>query len=357
MVSRHGVFCIGKHFFVEFLTWTETGIFNFDILIQLETSELDHSLGEVGNLNAFTHIEDENLVTFGHRSGFHYEAASLRDGHKETGDVGMGHCDRTSTQYLFAETGDDTTVGTEDVTETGGDEAGAAFDLALSKRQTEALDVDFSETLGTTHVVGRVDGLIGRDHDHLLDIVFDTLIGHLTGTYGIDQDGFTGIFLHQRYVLVSCGMEDNLWTELTEGKVETGYLTDITDDRGELQIGEFVLEFEAHIVHRGFGVVEHDEFLDTEGGELATEFGTDGTGCTGDHDGLATEVGNDFVHIDLDFRTAEEVFNLHFTNSVGLIIVLLCIDILEARSDIGFHACDIGDVGHELFTLILDILL
>ena len=109
------IFCGGKDLFVEFLTGTEAGILNLDVFDGNEAGELNHATGHVGNLDALTHIEDEDLVSIGHDSGFHDETAGLGDGHEEAGDLGMSDSEGASLGNLLAEARDDGAVGTEDI--------------------------------------------------------------------------------------------------------------------------------------------------------------------------------------------------------------------------------------------------
>ena len=105
-------------------------------------------------------------------------------------------------------------------------------------------------------------------------------------------------------------MEDHLRTPFAEGIVQAGRETDVTDNRDEVQIRVPVLEFETEVVHRCLGVVVEDKFLDTEAGELAAEFGSDGS-CRSCHkNGLVLEVLHDLLHGDLDLRSHQEVFDL-----------------------------------------------
>lgn len=117
-------------------------------------------------------------------------------------------------------------------------------------------------------------------------------------------------------MLVGRGVEDYLRSPFAEDIVQTGWQADITDDRRELELREFFFEFEADVVHRGLCIVEEDEFLDSETCKLAAEFGSDGSCCSCDEDGLAAEVLDDFVHGDLDFLTHQEVFDLDVTDVV-----------------------------------------
>ena len=109
------IFRGGEDLFVEFLTGTEAGILNLDVFVGNEAGELNHATSHVGNLDALTHIEDEDLVTIGHDCCLHDETAGLGDGHEEASDIGMGDGEGASLGYLLAEARDDGAVGAEDV--------------------------------------------------------------------------------------------------------------------------------------------------------------------------------------------------------------------------------------------------
>lgn len=106
MVCREGVLVVGEDFFVEFFAWAEAAVFDLDLLVRGVARELDHSSCEVVDLDGLAHVEDEDLVACGHCSGFHHEAAGLRDGHEEAGDLRMRHCDWASFGDLLAEARD-----------------------------------------------------------------------------------------------------------------------------------------------------------------------------------------------------------------------------------------------------------
>ena len=91
----------------------------------------------------------------------------------------MGYCHRAAFGDLLAETRDDGTVGAEDVSEPGGHELCSALLPAGFDGKAEGLNVDLGKTLGAAHDIGRVDGFVGGHHDHLLDIIFYTLVSYI----------------------------------------------------------------------------------------------------------------------------------------------------------------------------------
>ncbi len=52
--------------------------------------------------------------------------------------------------------------------------------MALLDGKAQRLDVDLGKALSAAHDVRWVDGLVGRDHDHLLNVIFYTLVGDVT---------------------------------------------------------------------------------------------------------------------------------------------------------------------------------
>lgn len=187
--------------------------------------------------------------------------------------------------------------------------------LAALDGKTERLDVNLGKTFGAAHDVGGVDSFVGRDHHHLLDIVFDALVGHVARAYDVDKHGFAGILLHQRHMFVGRRMEHDLRVKAAENVVEAVDQAYVADYGSEFEVGVIVLEFQTDVVERCLGVVEHYEFPHAELGELAAEFRTDGAGGACYHNGLSGDIGLDLVHSDLYLGASEQVVNLYLADA------------------------------------------
>ena len=235
------------------------------------------------------------MIACGDRCGFHDQLAGLGNGHEEAGDVRMGDRHRSAFGDLFAETRDYRAVRAEDVSETGGYELRGPLDRTLFDGQPERLYVNFGQAFGTAHDIGGIHGLVGRDHHHLFDVVFQAFQSDVACADDIDQHRFAGIFLHQGDVFVSGGVEYDLGMERAEGEIQAVGQPDVADHGDEFQLREALFEFEPQVVHRGFCIVEQDQFLDSERCQLAAQFRADRTGGSGDHDGFFPEIGDDFV--------------------------------------------------------------
>ena len=135
--GRLGVLGVGEDFLVEFFARTESGVFDLDVLADLEAGQRDHPPGKVVDLDGFAHVEGEDLIALGQGHSLQDEAAGLGDGHEVTGDARVGDRDGSAFLNLFAETRDDGAVGAEDIAEARGDELGLALDLAGLEGETE----------------------------------------------------------------------------------------------------------------------------------------------------------------------------------------------------------------------------
>ena len=127
-----------KHFLVELLARTQTRKLNLDIL---GTGELDHALGKVGNLHGFAHVENEDFTTIALRASFEHQLTSLGNEHEEANDTFVSNSYRAAVLNLFAEQGNDTSVGSQHITETCGNE------LCASRRSTHLTSCDEAESV------------------------------------------------------------------------------------------------------------------------------------------------------------------------------------------------------------------
>ena len=314
VARRVGVLRVREHLLVELLSRPEAAVLDHDVPVGNEPREGDHPPGEGVDLHGFAHVEHEDLVASRHRRRFHHEAACLGDRHEEPRDLRMGNRHGTALGDLLPEPRDHGTVAAQNVTEPCRNEPCPSLDLALLDRESERLDVYLCETLRASHDVSRVHGLVGRHHHHLLDVVLDALVGDVPRACDVHPHSLARVLLHQRDVLVCRSMEHHLRTELPEHVVESRLLPHVSDHRDEVNALEPLLKLEAEVVHRGLAVVEQDELLRTERGELAAQLGADGARGAGHHHGLAAEVLDDRVHVKPDLITAKKVLDLHLAD-------------------------------------------
>ena len=254
---RNCILLITQYFFIKLLTRTQSRKLYLNILTRTITCKFNHTSGQVNNLHSLPHLKDKNLITFTHNGSLHYQTTSFGNSHKETDDIGMSHCDRTTILYLFFKTGNYRTITTQYITKTSSDKFGMTFYFALTDGISQTLYIDLCQTFRTSHYIGRIYSLIGRNHDHFLSSVFHCHISNLARADNIDQYSFTGIFLHQWNMLVGSGMKNNLRMISLKNHTEAFNDTYISNDGNKVKIRIFFFKFKTYIMQRSFCRIEH----------------------------------------------------------------------------------------------------
>ena len=300
-----GVLARRKHLLVELLPGPQAGVGDLDLLAGAESGQLDHPARQVGNAYRLAHVEDEDLVARGDRRRLHHQPAGLGNGHEEARDGGVRDRHRAAPLDLFAETGDDRAVRPQNVAEARRDELRTPADPPAADGLPERLDIDLGHALRSPHHIGRVHGLVGRDHHHLLHAVAQAEVGDIARSGDVGQHRLAGILLHERHVLVGRSVEDDLRTVGRKCVVEPLGHADIADHRGEGQTGMALLEFEADVVHRRLGIVEEHEPPHAEAGQLRT----DRAGSARDENRPSAHPFADLVERDADLGPAQQVLD------------------------------------------------
>src|SRR5207253_7390843 len=70
----------------EFLSRTQTGKYDGNILVWFEPGEPDDLPGKIQNTNRLAHIQDKNLAAVPHGGCLQYQLDGLRDSHKVARD-------------------------------------------------------------------------------------------------------------------------------------------------------------------------------------------------------------------------------------------------------------------------------
>ena len=332
MCGRQGIFRIAQHLFVEFLARTQSRVDDPDVLIDPETRQCNHPPGQFGDLDALAHIEDEDRIAAADRRGLHHQPARLGNRHEVAPDLGMRHRHGAAVFDLLAETRDDRPVRPQHVAEAGGDELRAPFDPPAYDRLSETLYIDFGQPFGTAHDVGRIHGLVRRNHHHLLHAVANATVRHVARSDDVDQHRFAGILLHERHVLVGRGMEYHLGPIGTEDEIQPFRNPHVADHGDEFQIGKTILHFEAYLVHRRLGVVEQDQLPDAERRQLAAQLRSDRTGSTRHQHGFVAEIVHNLAQRNLYLLASQQVFDLDVADT-ALMRQFPVDDLVDRRGD------------------------
>ena len=246
-------------------------------------------------------------------AGLKHQFAGLGDEHEIAHDIGMGDGDGAAGLDLLFKDGNDAAVAAQDVAETGGDELGLAFHLAVFLGLVEALDIDFADTFAAAHHIGGIHGLVGGNHHEFPDSVLHRHVGHHLCRIHIVQHCLGGVVLHHGHVLVGRGMENVVGFEATEVEVHAGTVADRGDNGLHLDIRVILGHLQTHVVLRGFSLVDEHHGLRSEGRDLTHYLAAYRTGGAGDEDAAPLDFEGKGVEIHLHLLTGQEVLDMDFT--------------------------------------------
>ena len=162
---------------------------------------------------------------------------------------------------------------------------------------------------GRTHYVGRVHGLVGRYHNELLNAVFDSEVGHVLGAEHVGENGFRRVALHHGHVFVGGGMEYVSGLVLDKGSLDSVAVRHVAYEQVYFDVGECRFEFELHVVHRGFGLVEQHDFRCFHRCHLSHYLAADRACCAGNHHHLSFYDAADKRILGLYGFAAKQVFD------------------------------------------------
>jgi len=147
----------------------------------------------------------------------------LGDEHEEAFHVGVGHAQGAGLLQLLLKDLSYTTLAAQHVSE-----AHAGRPQALAP--VGHLDQEFHDALAGAHEVDRVDRLVGGDVDKPLGSMRHSQPQQGTCPSDVVEDSLLRVLLHQRHVLVRCGMEDDVGMVRIEQPGHAGLITHVSDD-------------------------------------------------------------------------------------------------------------------------------
>src|SRR6266404_7224299 len=157
-----------QQFLVELLRRTQAGIGDLDIPFGMllvayrQPHEIDHAPSQIPDPDRLAHVEHEHIAAVRHGTRLDHQLRGLRDGHEIADYLRMRHGYRPTGFDLLIEQRYNRTRGCQHIAETHH----AKPRLAAAPMQ--ALQHDFGESLGRTHDIGGIYGLVGRYQDESL---------------------------------------------------------------------------------------------------------------------------------------------------------------------------------------------
>ena len=101
------------------------------------------------------------------------------------------------------------------------------------------------------------------------------MICHDFGTKDIVNDALTNVFFDQWYMLVSSGVENEIWLERFKNLPDSSRISDVCDPRQVFDVRRFLVQFAFNVVDPVFTATQQNDRSRLEAGELSAKFRTD----------------------------------------------------------------------------------
>src|SRR5690606_10053187 len=271
--------------------------------------EADEVTRQVNYAHRLAHVEDVDLAVPAVAGGLQDELGGLRDGHEVPDHVGVRHGDGPAGCDLALEDGYHAAAAAQHVAEADRHEL-----LVRAGAPGRVLHQVLDEPLGGAHDRGGVHRLVRRDVHEVGDAVLERELDEVAAADYVVEDRLFRVLLHERHVLVSSGMEDDVGAVAVEDVVEPGAVLDGTDDAVVPDLGPVAVELSFERVDAVLAVAEEDQVGGVEAADLPHQLGADGAAGAGDHHALAAQVAVDAVGVELHGGPAEEVVDVYLAD-------------------------------------------
>ena len=175
-----------------------------------------------------------------------------------------------------------------------------------------ALYDHLTETFTCSHNIGRINCFVCTDQYKSLAAVHHCCIGCFIGTDYIVFDCFTWAVLHQRYMLMGCCMVYDLRFIFFEYPVDSLAVTNRTDQNFQIQIRIICFQLLFNVIGVVFINIKNHQKLRLMPCNLPAEFTSDGTASSGYQDSLSLQILKDLRHIYFDSVSPKKIFNCNF---------------------------------------------
>jgi hypothetical protein len=160
--------------------------------------------------------------------------------------------------------------------------------LGCRELRRHALHHQFGHALGRAHHVGRVDRLVGGNHDEALRPALTRHPRRMQGTQHVGAQGLDLVeFLHQRHVLVGRRMENYRRFVRLRNRLQPSQLTHVGGVIQALHLRMRRAKLLLQLVDCVLRHIDADQPCHPEARNLPAQFGTDGAARPGDKYGLA----------------------------------------------------------------------
>src|SRR5438874_1939356 len=211
--------------------------------------------------------------------------------HEIPAHAGIGYGDRPARGNLALEYSDYTAVAGQHVSKPDRNER--AVTSPSSKRHGG--DDDFSDALRHPHDAGRVDRLVGGNHQESPNLIGMGRTHDIPGADNVVLRRFHNVRFHQRHVFVGRRMENGFDVITRHGIMHALIAGDIAYHRHQVERWKTLPQFQRKHEHLAFGLIEYDKPARVETSQLPAKFGTYRAAAARYNDALAGDVLADCI--------------------------------------------------------------
>ncbi len=327
MERRLGTLQFIEYLLIKFLTRTQPRELNIYIF---RSRELDHSLGQISNLDRFTHVKHEYLTAISLGTGLQNQFTSLRNQHEETDNVWMSNSHRPTILNLLAEQGNHRTVASQHITKACSHKLRIRSHLLHLNGLIQTLNIDLADTFRASHYVSWIHRLVRRNHYKFLHPIFHGHVSNNLGTPDIVQHRLRGVVFHHGHVLVGSCMEYIIRTEVPEYLIHTVLSANARHDGLGINLREIFRHHESDVMLGRLCLVYQYHTRRIKACHLSNNLRTDRTGTPrNQHTATFQQLTNRF-HIHTNLRSRQQLLYADLTHlHIVIVQIYLCFQIVR----------------------------
>ena len=170
-------------------------------------------------------------------------------------------------------------------------------------------------SLRRSHHARRANRLVRRDENEMLDVRLNGCINDVARTGNVIRDCLEDVVLHQWNVLMCRRVEDRVRSVLLEDVEDSAAISNVGDDRHELDIREAESQLLENVEDRIFAVTQQNQSSRGKSRELTAELASNRSARAGDENRFTRRQLSNCCKVCFYCIATEEILNLDFAKS------------------------------------------
>ena len=299
------VFHLMDRLFVKLFPGAQPSEGNLDVILRLESAQLDHLPGQIDDFHGVAHIEDKDFPALGLQRALQDEPDRLRDTHEITGHLRMGHGDGSTRGDLPSEGRHDTSRRAKHIAKADGGKSTFLSSSGLLLKQ------HFRQPLARTHNIRRVYRFVGGNQNEFGGSVLRGQSRHDFRADGIVAQGLGRLAFHQGHMLVSRGVKNKGGSMMGKSSSDGLLIANAGSTSNQLDVAmrtnQLLLDGK-----EGWLVSFHQNQLGRIlFGNLPAQLTANASARAGDHDHPSLDQRFDSFMIESHRFTPQQIFRIH----------------------------------------------